>query len=122
MVTDEKRWKLLLKTQVQTMPLAECNSTISALNVLMNLASFRGGVAEGQYCARETSERNDTCNGYSGSPLQIFADEQHNIATVIGISSFGVGCDSAQPTLYTRIAYHLDWIESIVWPTKSTMK
>lgn len=51
--------------------------------------------------------------GDSGGPMQIFEDSP--LATVVGITSFGKGCPSALPGVYTRVASFLDWIEDKVW-------
>lgn len=53
---------------------------------------------------------------HSGGPLQYFPSNESAVATVIGIVSFGIGCGSRLPSVYTRVAYYLDWIEPIVWP------
>lgn len=33
----------------------------------------------------------------------------------MGISSFGISCGIGIPTIYTRVAGYIDWIEDIVW-------
>lgn len=50
---------------------------------------------------------------FAGGPLGFKAEKTHYIA---GITSFGVGCGSESPGVYTRVASYLDWIESVVWP------
>lgn len=52
--------------------------------------------------------------GDSGGPLQIFSSPA--MGTVIGVVSFGISCGTSLPSIYTRVAYYMDWIESIVWP------
>lgn len=79
--------------------------------------AFRNGISESQYCAHDSDGTDDTCEGDSGGPLQILQpDGTKNTATVVGIVSFGVLCGTHLPSIYTRVAYYLDWIESIVWP------
>lgn len=39
------------------------------------------------------------------------------ISTIVGVVSFGVSCGTALPGVYTRVAFYVGWIESIVWPT-----
>lgn len=68
------------------------------------------------FSAYDPLARNDSCLGDSGGPLQYFADKDSGIATVLGIVSVGFSCATALPSLYTRVAFYLDWIESIVWP------
>ena len=105
----------LLKTTVKTILLAECNETLINYNKIVNRPEFRGGINASQYCANDPETHNDSCQGDSGGPLQFFPLNS-SIATVVGIVSFGVSCGSTLPSLYTRVAYYLDWIEPIVWP------
>lgn len=84
----------------------------------VNQAALRNGIIQGQYCAYDPKARNDSCQGDSGGPLQYFADKESGIATVLGIISVGFGCGTALPSLYTRVAAYLDWIEPIVWPAE----
>lgn len=94
----------LRKTQVVTMPLSQCKMVMKQY-----------GIDDGHYCAYDPKQRNDSCQGDSGGPLQIPANDSVE-AKVIGIVSFGIGCASGFPGIYTRIAFYLDWIESLVWP------
>lgn len=109
-----RRSNELRKTQVKTMKLSECNTTLLNYNARVNLAAFRG-ISEGQYCAFDPSGRNDSCQGDSGGPLQLLIGPDSDMATVVGIVSIGIGCGSTLPALYTRVAYYVEWIESIVW-------
>lgn len=52
--------------------------------------------------------------GQLGGPLQIFVGDS-TMAHVVGIVSFGISCNTALPSIYTRVAYYLNWIESHVW-------
>lgn len=104
------------------MTLAECNRVLLDFNKRPNLTAFRDGIHESQYCALDPEGQRDSCQGDSGGPMQIFADPNSGIATVVGIVSFGVGCGSSTiPGIYTRVAYYLDWIEEKVWPNRSTV-
>lgn len=105
----------LLKTQVKTMPLSECNTTLLNYNILVDSPVFRNEIDESQYCAYDPQGKNDSCQGDSGGPLQYFADFKSDLATVAGIVSFGISCGTTLPGSYTRVAYYVDWIESIVW-------
>lgn len=51
--------------------------------------------------------------GDSGSGLQYSADE---VFYLYGVTSFGVGCGSSIPAVYTRVSEYISWIEDIVWP------
>lgn len=104
----------LIKAEVITMPLPQCNSTFLTYNQQARLELFEHGISEGHYCAYHPTKNIDTCEGDSGGPLQVF----HNSYTahVVGIISFGIGCGTEYPGVYTRVANYLDWIESHVWP------
>ncbi|XP_031632777.1 uncharacterized protein LOC116346717 [Contarinia nasturtii] len=110
------RSNILLKTQVKTMQLTECSQLYLEQNKASNLAALRDGITPGQYCAYDPQGRNDSCQGDSGGPLQYFPNSNTTTATVVGIVSFGFGCGTELPGIYTRIAYYVDWIESVVWP------
>lgn len=51
--------------------------------------------------------------GDSGGPIQIY--NVNGMSTVVGVTSFGISCGSLLPSVYTRVAFYIDWIESIVW-------
>lgn len=106
----------LMKAQLTSMPLNVCNATLLEFNKDVNQAALRNGIIGGQYCAYDPQARNDSCLGDSGGPLQYFTDNISGIANVVGIVSAGFSCGTALPAIYTRVAYYLDWIESIVWP------
>lgn len=97
------------------MPLSECNKIILEWNREKNLPIFRGGIDASRYCAYDPGNRNDSCQGDSGGPLQVFRSDS-NSTRIIGIVSFGIGCGTTLPSIYTRVAYYFDWIKSHVWP------
>ncbi|XP_045509083.1 venom protease-like [Colias croceus] len=75
------------------------------------------GFANSQMCAGELRGGKDTCQGDSGSPLQVASRDNQCIFYVIGVTSFGRKCaQSGKPAIYTRVSSYLDWIESVVWP------
>lgn len=53
--------------------------------------------------------------GDSGGPIFLY-DNPSGVSTVVGIVSFGVSCGTALPSVYTRVASYIEWIESNVWP------
>ncbi|XP_031631934.1 serine protease Hayan-like [Contarinia nasturtii] len=106
----------LRKIAVNTKPLNECNRTYLNYNILVNLASFRDGIDPGQYCAFDPAGEKDSCQGDSGGPLQYILNNDPNTVTIVGIVSAGIACGADLPSLYTRVAYYIPWIESIVWP------
>ncbi|XP_031627884.1 serine protease persephone-like [Contarinia nasturtii] len=111
------RPSILLKTNVTSMPLQLCNTTLLNYNRDANQPSLREGLSQSQCCAFDPMARNDACQGDSGGPLQIFPHSS-NIASVVGVVSFGISCGTTLPGVYTRVAYYLQWIESIVWPNQ----
>jgi secreted trypsin-like serine protease len=49
------------------------------------------------------------CYGDSGGPLVV---KKGNNYELIGIVSYGSGCDVKKPTVYTKVFYYVDWINS----------
>lgn len=97
------------------MPLYECIVYYLEYNKERNLASFRNGIDESQYCAFDPVGSKDSCQGDSGGPLQtipLFSGP----AKAVGVVSFGVGCGRGKPGIYTRIAHYIEWIGSHAWP------
>ncbi|XP_055836989.1 serine protease Hayan-like [Episyrphus balteatus] len=98
----------LLQTNVNTFSIHDCNTT--------HIAEYPYiGLIDGQYCAYDRDNKKDSCEGDSGGPLQLVRDSKH--LSIVGVVSYGISCGSAIPSVYTRVAYYLDWIESIVWPS-----
>lgn len=106
-----------------TVPRVECNTTLSNYNTLANLRRLRNGISDSQYCAHDSDPngRKDTCQGDSGGPLQIIPPDT-KVAHIVGIVSFGLSCGTAYPSVYTRVASYVEWIESIVWPNKKIIR
>lgn len=104
----------LRKVNLKTMPLSECNATLLEFYRKFNLAAFRNGVDESQYCAHDPLGYQDSCQEDSGGPLQ--TDQGFSGSPkLVGIVSFGT-CRRAQASIYTRVAYYIDWIGAHVWP------
>lgn len=94
------------------MPLAECNATQLESYKKIGIES-ENGVGENQYCVWDPVDKIN-CQKFAG-PLQFFSNGSKT-AKIVGIISYGVSCDTELPVIFTRVAYHLDWIESYVWP------
>lgn len=60
-------------------------------------------IDSGMICARATNPSRDACQGDSGGPL---------VANgyLIGIVSWGEGCATVYPGVYTRVSEYEDWI------------
>ncbi|XP_045468783.1 serine protease snake-like [Harmonia axyridis] len=101
----------LLKTHLEIYPNENC-SNIHGQTIKRILPQ---GVLKSQLCAGST-ERNDTCHGDSGGPLQIQLNTEFYMYKIIGLTSFGLFCGQpSTPSFYTRISYYVRWIENIVW-------
>lgn len=96
------------------MELTRCNETLVERNELRQQPSLEG-LIQGQLCAYDPAGLTDACQGDSGGPIQI-QNISNAVSTVVGVVSFGEGCGTELPAIYTRVAYYLDWIESYVWP------
>ncbi|XP_055586914.1 serine protease persephone-like isoform X2 [Uranotaenia lowii] len=112
------RSEILMKVNLTTVALDKCNQTFADNNLLKNNRRLPQGIISTQYCAtgrenEDTKLIGDTCQGDSGGPLQIIEDGKYKL---VGVTSFGNGCGSATPSVYTRVSRYIDWIESVVWP------
>ena len=105
----------LLKIDLKTMPLSECNTELLDYNRVRNVPSFRNGIDESQYCAHDPNGRKDSCQGDSGGPLQRMPSYSRP-TKLVGVVSFGIGCGNGRPGVYSRVAYYIEWIGSHVWP------
>ncbi|XP_053668020.1 uncharacterized protein LOC128718415 [Anopheles marshallii] len=107
----------LMKVNLTTVAWQKCNQSFADSNLLKNNRKLPQGIVATQYCAtgrenEETKVVGDTCQGDSGGPLQIMDDGKYKL---VGVTSFGNGCGSNTPSVSTRVAAYIDWIESIVW-------
>jgi len=53
----------------------------------------------------------DACQGDSGGPLTVAEDGKY---VLLGVTSFGTGCATATPGVYTRVQGYLPWINNII--------
>lgn len=108
-----------MKVNLTTVAIDKCNESFAANNLLAINRRLPQGIISTQYCATGkenvlTKQIGDTCQGDSGGPLQIIEDDKFQL---VGVTSFGNGCGSNTPSVYTRVARYIEWIESVVWPT-----
>ncbi|VVC92170.1 unnamed protein product [Leptidea sinapis] len=101
---------VLLKANVSMMPHSKCSETYVKSRRLP-----QGIVQDQQLCVGDSQQQHDTCTGDSGGPLQGMTDHD-GFYRLVGVTSFGRGCASKDPAIYTRIYHYLDWIVSVVWP------
>ncbi|GBP47576.1 Serine protease Hayan [Eumeta japonica] len=106
--TRDIRSDFLLKANVTVVSRSQCSEDYT------NWRKLPVGISPEQICAGDKDGIRDTCQGDSGGPLQGLTENDGNYR-LIGITSFGRGCGSAVPGVYTRLSYYLDWIESVVW-------
>merc|ERR1711879_1069771 len=77
-------------------------------------AEVSWGIGENQFCS---AGKNDTCQGDSGGPAIRMVDSPNKIykaktqAELIGVTSFGFGCGTDVPGVYTRIFPYMGWIK-----------
>lgn len=98
---------ILQKATLEPVPVSNCTTYYEARSSRPILNS--------QICAMSNDGRKDTCSGDSGGPLQV-QQEPSSIYTIVGITSYGIGCGGKTPGVYARVSAYLDWIESKVWP------
>lgn len=55
--------------------------------------------------------RRGVCEGDSGGPL--FVRDTNGYPKLVGVASFGTGCGSRSPGVFTRITYYLEWISFV---------
>ncbi|XP_055342010.1 chymotrypsinogen B-like [Paramacrobiotus metropolitanus] len=74
---------------------------------------YWGGMVTGavQVCAGTPTLTTDACKGDSGGPL-VCQDPASRKWVLHGIVSFGAGCTSNKPAVYTRVSGLLDWIKT----------
>lgn len=110
----QKSSDVLLKVVLYWIPYKECNSSFKPY---LSRHIVNGIIDETQICAGLKGKSGDTCQGDSGGPLQINHPNIECMYTIVGITSFGIGCDKDNlPGIYTRVFSYIDWIEGIVWP------
>ncbi|XP_075146083.1 venom protease [Haematobia irritans] len=100
----------LLKVRLNVLTNEDCNTYYKPGDKLIQ------GVNAGQICAGDPQGKRDTCQGDSGGPLLMFVPQYNTyVPYIVGITSFGEGCASGVPSIYTRISYFIEWIEQEVW-------
>ncbi|XP_045448099.1 serine protease persephone [Melitaea cinxia] len=107
--TRDIKSSVLLKANVTVVTRDKCDESYT------NWRKLPEGISERQICAGDPEGLRDTCQGDSGGPLQGLT-ERDGFYRLVGITSFGRGCGSPVPGVYTRVAHYLDWVESVVWP------
>ncbi|XP_013178849.1 PREDICTED: venom protease-like [Papilio xuthus] len=113
--TDPRKYKLANDLQKVSLTLLDTDTCDMLLK--NNINRLWHGFSQTQICAGEIRGGKDTCQGDSGSPLQVSSMGNDCIYYVMGVTSFGGKCgQSDQPAVYTKVSSYISWIESIVWP------
>ncbi|KFB36763.1 AGAP000571-PA-like protein [Anopheles sinensis] len=110
----------LFVTNLTTVSVGKCREQYDGLKQVKRRA-LPNGIRFSQYCAVGVStsetERSDTCEGDSGGPLYYIENSDgEQKYFLLGVISFGLNCGSSLPSVYTRVAFYLDWIATHVWP------
>jgi len=79
-------------------------------NAYCNTAYPRDNITADMICATDNtgSRDRDSCQGDSGGPLMV--KESDGSFTLVGIVSWGIGCASGYPGVYSRVSFAEDWI------------
>ncbi|XP_055642093.1 serine protease snake-like [Toxorhynchites rutilus septentrionalis] len=101
---------LLLKVKLDFLDRNECSRQYAGFR------TFKRGIIEEQLCVGSKRGSKDTCQGDSGGPIQVITEPKGCTYHIIGITSTGSACGVGKsPSIYTRVASYLDWIEGMVW-------
>lgn len=80
-----------------------------------SLEKFPRGIVDSQLCLGGNDRHADVCLADSGSPVQIRNEPGSPTYHVVALASTLL-CDAREsPSVYTRVASYVDWIEEIVW-------
>ena len=79
----------------------------------MRYPNYSGLTNETNLCAGVPEGGKDSCQGDSGGPLYKLDSTNNRIASLAGITSWGIGCgDAENPGVYTNVASYTDWIQT----------
>jgi len=78
-------------------------------------ADYYGGIIYSGIMCIDAAGGKGVCNGDSGGTLNIRQTEGGNKWTQVGVTSFvsSAGCESGNPHGFSRVAEHLEWIETV---------
>jgi secreted trypsin-like serine protease len=71
-------------------------------------------ISSDMICATDNSGNivHDSCQGDSGGPLTV-KDSTDGTFRLVGVVSFGVGCASGYPGVYSRVGHFIAWIKNV---------
>jgi len=78
-------------------------------------ADYYGSIIYSGIMCIDSAGGKGVCNGDSGGTLNIRQSEGGNKWTQVGVTSFvsSAGCESGNPHGFSRVAEHLEWIETV---------
>jgi len=78
-------------------------------------ADYYGSIIYSGIMCIDSAGGKGVCNGDSGGTLNIRQTEGGNKWTQVGVTSFvsSAGCESGNPHGFSRVAEHLEWIETV---------
>ncbi|KAH8303884.1 hypothetical protein KR018_008310, partial [Drosophila ironensis] len=113
--TTRARSKILLRAGLDVVPLEQCNMSFAEQPATVR--ALKMGVIDTLICA--SGLHKDSCKGDSGGPLIHEVNIEEGIYSILGVIASGFGCATSTPSLNTRVAAYLDFIEEIVWPNNT---
>lgn len=106
----EKMSDTLRKVQLDFLSRSECEKQY------LGTRNFDAGIQDSQLCIGSEREGRDACQGDSGGPVQVITEPKGCTYHVLGVTSTGAACGIGRsPSIYTRVASYIDWIEKEVW-------
>ncbi|XP_050086835.1 uncharacterized protein LOC126571957 isoform X8 [Anopheles aquasalis] len=104
----ENKTSTLSKVTLRPFENSECNKLIGEDD-----RKLPYGLDSNQMCAGD--ERQDTCEGDSGGPLQVKLLHNTRLTPfVVAVTSFGKPCGMRKPGVYIRVAPYIPWIKSVL--------
>ena len=119
----------LKRTNVSILSDRECK-----FNYFDDWLDMGDGIGHSKFCAWDKDKAWKTCRGDSGGPLAVTENKRYkqqrlhpqidtykNRSTIVGVSTYGVGCDWEVPGVYAKITKKAKaWIKSVATETQES--
>lgn len=99
--------KILLHAQLDGLTDEDCQKFLRRLNHPITRKAVKPGP---MVCARGSST--NVCEGDSGGPLTLLEEEGR--WTQVGIASVSVECAATHPSMFSSVAFNMDWINKML--------